>query len=66
MNLYCAHVAVIELASGEYGQDNVDRMVRGSNNGLSLTWFVPPDSIRDSETTGTDIQDAISEATKTT
>lgn len=41
---------VIELASGEYGQDNVDRMVRGSNNGLSLTWFVPPDSIRDSET----------------
>jgi len=42
---------VIELASGEYEQDNIDKMVTGSENGRSLTWFVPPDSHRDSKTT---------------
>jgi hypothetical protein len=47
---------VIELASGEYGQDNVDKMVKGSENGRSLTWFIPPDSLRDSKTKGMDIQ----------
>lgn len=42
---------VIELASGEYGQEKIDKMVTGSENGRSLTWFVPPDSFRDSKTT---------------
>jgi len=42
---------VIELASGEYDQDKIDKMVTGSENGRSLTWFVPPDLIRDSKTT---------------
>jgi hypothetical protein len=66
INLYRAHVTVIELASGEYGQENVDKMVRGSKNGLSLTWFEPPDSFRDSKTPGMDIRFFIFDATNTT
>jgi hypothetical protein len=57
---------VIELASGEYGQDNVDKMVKGSENGRSLTWFVPPDSLRDSKTKGMDIQVLLFDAANTT
>jgi len=54
---------VIELASGEYEQDNIDKMVTGSENGRSLTWFVPPDSHRDSKTTGMDTQILLFDAT---
>jgi hypothetical protein len=56
---------VIELASGEYGQDNIEKMVTGSENGRSLTWFVPPDSLGDSKKTGMDIQVFIFDATNT-
>ena len=47
---------MIELASGEYEQEKIDKMVKGSENGRSLQWFVPPDSHQDSKTTGMDIQ----------
>jgi hypothetical protein len=56
---------VIELASGEYEQDNIDKMVMGSENGRILKWFVPPDSLRDSKTTGMDIQVLLFDATST-
>ena len=56
---------MIELASGEYDQDNIDKMVTGSENGRILTWFVPPDSLRDSKTTGMDIQVLLFDAANT-
>jgi hypothetical protein len=56
---------VIELASGEYGQDNIDKMVTGCDNGRSLSWFVPLDSQGDSKTTGMDIQVLIFDAINT-
>ncbi|PSN47140.1 hypothetical protein C0J52_17450 [Blattella germanica] len=33
---------VIELACGEYGQEKIDKMVTGTDNGRCLTWFRPP------------------------
>lgn len=56
---------MIELASGEYGQDSIDKMVTGSENGRSLTWFVPPDSLLDSKTTGMVIQVLLFDAANT-
>lgn len=58
-----ARVAVIELACGEYGQDKVDKMVRGSDNGLCLKWFMLPDSVQDSKTAGMDTQVLLSNVT---
>jgi hypothetical protein len=52
MTLPC--VAVIELACGEYGQEKVDKMVEGTDNGRCLSWFVP-DGVKDSKTKGTNI-----------
>jgi len=30
---------VIELASGEYGEDKIDILVAGTENGKSTSWF---------------------------
>jgi hypothetical protein len=44
------------LACGEYGQEKIDRMVAGTDNGRSETWFQLPEEVKDSRTTGTNIQ----------
>lgn len=31
--------AVIELACGEYGEDKLDMLINGSQNGSNLQWF---------------------------
>jgi hypothetical protein len=49
-------VSVIELACGEYGEEKVDTMVEGTDNGRSDTWFQLPEGIKDSRTTGTNTQ----------
>ncbi|PNF38654.1 ATP-binding cassette sub-family G member 1 [Cryptotermes secundus] len=41
---------VIELACGEYGQEKIDRMVEGTDNGRSETWFQLPEEVKDIRT----------------
>lgn len=31
--------AVIELACGEYGEDKISTLIKGSQNGRNLQWF---------------------------
>lgn len=31
--------AVIELACGEYGEDKISTLIKGSQNGSNLQWF---------------------------
>ncbi|XP_058790529.1 ATP-binding cassette sub-family G member 4-like [Phymastichus coffea] len=38
---------VIELACGEYGEDKIDALVQGTENGKSLKWFDNPDVLLD-------------------
>ena len=32
-------ISVIELACGEYGEDKIETLVAGTQNGKSLQWF---------------------------
>ncbi|KAK7788384.1 hypothetical protein R5R35_006557 [Gryllus longicercus] len=36
---------VIELACGDYGDDEIDKMVQGSENGRNLQWFKDPEKL---------------------
>lgn len=35
-------VSVIELASGEYGEDKIEALVSGCDNGKNFKWFENP------------------------
>ncbi|EZA54901.1 hypothetical protein DMN91_009473 [Ooceraea biroi] len=41
---------IIELACGEYGEDKVDILKNGSQNGRNLQWFDNPEALRDAKT----------------
>ncbi|XP_047001466.1 ATP-binding cassette subfamily G member 4 [Schistocerca americana] len=36
---------VIELACGDYGEDKIDRLVEGTENGRTLQWFAEPEAL---------------------
>lgn len=59
---------VIELACGEYGQANVDMMVKATQNGNSLAYFDRPDLLPSLETlrekNGLDEQDVLKDNSK--
>ncbi|XP_024879372.1 ATP-binding cassette sub-family G member 4 [Temnothorax curvispinosus] len=40
---------IIELACGEYGDDKIDSLIMGSQNGRSLQWFDNPEALRDAK-----------------
>ena len=42
--------AVIELACGEYGEDKIEALVQGTENGRSLKWFDNPNALLDAKT----------------
>jgi len=47
--------AVIELASGDYGDDKIDILIMGSQNGRNLQWFDNPETLKDTKSLrGTD------------
>ncbi|XP_036141387.1 ATP-binding cassette sub-family G member 4 isoform X2 [Monomorium pharaonis] len=41
---------IIELACGEYGDDKIDTLIMGSQNGRNLQWFDNPEVLRDAKT----------------
>lgn len=38
---------IIELACGEYGEDKVNMLINGSQNGKNLQWFENPEALMD-------------------
>lgn len=42
--------AVIELACGEYGDDKIDILKNGTQNGTNLQWFDNSEALRDAKT----------------
>lgn len=40
---------IIELACGEYGDDKIDTLIMGSQNGRNLQWFDNPAALRDAK-----------------
>lgn len=40
-----SHVTVIEVASGEYGEDKIQLLTTKAENGRALDWFEEPDDI---------------------
>lgn len=43
---------MIELACGEYGEDKINLLIAGSENGGSLKWFGDPDDLSDAKSLG--------------
>ncbi|KAL0103636.1 hypothetical protein PUN28_017727 [Cardiocondyla obscurior] len=41
---------MIELACGEYGDDKIDTLIMGSQNGRNLQWFDNPETLKDAKT----------------
>ncbi|XP_011865692.1 PREDICTED: ATP-binding cassette sub-family G member 4 isoform X2 [Vollenhovia emeryi] len=41
---------IIELACGEYGDDKINTLITGSQNGRNLQWFDNPEALRDAKT----------------
>lgn len=42
-------ITVIELACGEYGDDKIDTLIMGSQNGQNLQWFDNPQALKDAK-----------------
>ncbi|KAL6263485.1 hypothetical protein P5V15_006276 [Pogonomyrmex californicus] len=40
---------IIELACGEYGEDKIEILIKGSQNGRNLQWFDNPEALRDAK-----------------
>lgn len=40
---------IIELACGEYGEDKVNMLINGSQNGRNLRWFENPETLMDAK-----------------
>lgn len=47
--LLYGNIAVIELACGEYGNDKIDTLIMGSQNGRNLQWFDNPEALKDAK-----------------
>lgn len=49
LSVNIANITVIELACGEYGDDKIDMLIRGSQNGRNLQWFDNSETLKDAK-----------------
>lgn len=51
--------AVIELACGEYGEDKISMLIKGSQNGNNLQWFENSGDLMDARSLRSRLKDRL-------